>query len=59
MDALRNLYCTLILPYLSYCACMHAMKVVKRVLEKRLCRIVTVDKMQFGLMPERGIIDAV
>ena len=37
----------------------HGMKVVVRVLEKRLCRILTVDEMQFGFMPERGIIDAV
>ena len=29
------------------------------VLEKRVCRIVTVDEMQLGLMPERGRIDAV
>ena len=36
----------------------HGMKVVKRVLEKRLRKIVTVDVMQFGLMPERGAIDA-
>ena len=28
-------------------------------LEKRLCRIVVVDEMQFGFMPERGPIDAV
>ena len=27
--------------------------VVERVLEKRLRRIVTVDEMQFGLMPEK------
>ena len=32
---------------------------VERVLEKRLCRIVTVSKIQFGCMPERGTIDAV
>ena len=37
----------------------HGMKVVKRVLLKRLHRIVSVDKMQFGFMPERGTIDAV
>ena len=37
----------------------HRMKVVERVLEKRLCRIVTADEMQFGFMPERGTIDAV
>ena len=35
------------------------MKVVERVLEKRLCTIVTVDEMQFDFMPERGTIDAV
>ena len=35
------------------------MKVVERVLEIRLCRIVHVDEMQFGFMPERGIIDFV
>ena len=32
---------------------------VESVLEKRLCRIVTVYEMQFGFMPERGTIDAV
>ena len=37
----------------------HGMKVVERVLEKRLCRIVSVDEMQFGLIHERGTIDAV
>ena len=37
----------------------HGMKVVERVLENRLCRIVSVDEMQFGFMPERGTIDAV
>ena len=37
----------------------HRMKVVERVLEKRLCRIVSVDEMQFGFMPERGTIDVV
>ena len=37
----------------------HGMKVVERVLEKRLCVIVSVDEMQFGFMPERGTIDAV
>ena len=38
---------------------MHGMKVVERVLEIRFNRIVTVDVMQFGFMPERGAIDAV
>ena len=32
----------------------HEMKVVERVLEKRLCEIVSVDEMQFGFMPERN-----
>ena len=32
---------------------------VERVLEKRLHKIVTVDEMQFGFIPERGTIDAV
>ena len=31
----------------------HGMKVVEMVLEKRLCRMVTVDEMQFGFIPER------
>ena len=35
------------------------MKVVERVFEKRLRRIVSVDKMQFGFISERGKIDAV
>ena len=37
----------------------HRMKVVERLLEKRLHIIVTVDEMQFVLMPERGTIDVV
>ena len=37
----------------------HGMMVVKRVLEKRLCRKVSVDEMQFDYMPVRGSIDAV
>ena len=48
------------------CSCYRAvrhlkngMKVVEMVLEKRIHRIVTVDEMQFGSMPERGIRDAV
>ena len=35
----------------------HGVKVVERVLEKRVCRIVSVDEMQF--MPVRGTIDVV
>ena len=37
----------------------HGMMVVRRELEKRLRRIVSVDEIQFGFMPERGTIDAV
>ena len=37
----------------------HGMNVVETVLEKRLCRIVSVDEMEFGIMPERVTIDAV
>ena len=37
----------------------HGMKVVERVLEKRLCSIVSVDEKQFRFMPERVTIDAV
>ena len=36
----------------------HRMKVVERLIEKRLCRIVTVDQMKFGFMSERGTIEA-
>ena len=35
------------------------MKVVERVLDRRLHRIVTDDEMQFGFMPDMGTIDAV
>ena len=35
------------------------MMVVERVLKKMLHRIVSVDEIQFGFMPERGTIDAV
>ena len=35
------------------------MKVIEIALEKRLRRIVFVDEMQFGFMPEKGAIDAV
>ena len=48
------------------CACFggvklleHGMKVVDTVLEKRLHRIVIVDEMQFGFMPEQKTIDTV
>ena len=35
------------------------MKVVERMFEKRLRRLVSVDEMQFGFMPEKGTTDAV
>ena len=47
------------------CSCYRAVKllehgkVVERVFGKSLCRIVSVDEMQFGFMLERGTIDAV
>ena len=37
----------------------NAMKIVKKVLERRLRHMVKVDKMQFGFMPGKGTIDAV
>ena len=37
----------------------HAMKIVEKVLERRLRRIVKVDEMQFGFIPGKGTIDAV
>ena len=44
---------------ISNCSCYRVVKflelgieVVERVFKKRLCRIVTVDEMQFGIMPE-------
>ena len=37
----------------------YGMKVVERVLDNRFDRIVSVDEMQFGFMPERRTIDAV
>ena len=37
----------------------HGMKLVERLFEKRLHGIVSVVEVQFGLMPERGTIDAV
>ena len=38
---------------------VHGMKVVERVLEKRLGRIVTVNQMQFRFVPGTKRIDAV
>ena len=52
--------------YIRNCCCYravklleHGTKVLERLLEKRLGRIVCVDKMQFGFMPERGTTDTV
>ena len=47
------------------CSCYGAMRrlehgtmVFERVLEKSLCRIVSFDEIQYGLVPEGGTIDA-
>ena len=52
--------------YIRNCSCYRAvklfqngMKVVERVLEKRLFRIVIVNEMQCSFMPDRSIIDDV
>ena len=37
----------------------HAMKIIEKVLEKRMQRMVKVYEMQFGFMPGEGTIDAV
>ena len=37
----------------------HAIKIVEKVLEKRLRKILMIDDMQFGSMPGKGTIDAV
>ena len=37
----------------------HSMKVVERLLEKRLRRLVKVDQMQFGFMSGRSTVDAI
>ena len=34
----------------------HAMKIVEKVLEKRLRRMVKMNEMQFGFMPGKGTI---
>ena len=52
-DDIRNCSC-----YGAVKLLEHGMNVVERVLEKRLHRIVSVDEMLFGFMPERGTIDA-
>ena len=53
-DAIWNCCC-----YRAVKLLEHGMKVVRRVLEQRLCRIVYVDEMQFDFMPESGTIDVV
>ena len=37
----------------------HAMKIVKRVLERQMRTLVNLNKMQFGFMPEKGKVDAI
>ena len=37
----------------------HQINVMEGVLDKMLCRIVTVDAIQFDFMPEKGTIDSV
>ena len=49
---IRNFSCYIVVMLLE-----HGMA-VERVLEKGLCRIVSADEMQFGLMPEKGKIYA-
>ena len=53
MGDIRNCSC-----YRAVNLLEHGMKVVEKVLEKRLRRIVSVDEMQFGFMLERGTIYA-
>ena len=36
----------------------HAMKMVEKVLETRIRKLVNIDSMQFGFMPGRGTTDA-
>ena len=36
----------------------HIMKIVERALEKRIRSVVELNKMQFGFLPRKGIIDA-
>ena len=37
----------------------HVLKVLERVIEARVRRIVKIDDMQFGFMPGRGTTDAI
>ena len=53
-DHTRNCCC-----YKAARLLQHAMKMLERLLENRLCKIVTVNTMQFGFMPERETIAVV
>ena len=37
----------------------HAMKIIEKVLEKRLRKVVKIDDMQFGFIPGKGTINTV
>ena len=37
----------------------HGIKVIKRICEKRLRKVVKLEEMQMGFMPKRGTIDAI
>ena len=37
----------------------HAMKIVKRVLERRIQTLIYLNKMQFGFMRGKGTVDAI
>ena len=37
----------------------HAFKLFEKILDGRLREVVDIDKMQYGFMPERGIVNAV
>ena len=54
MGDIKNCSC-----YIAVKLLEHGMKMVEKVQEERLCRIVSVVKMQSGLMLERGTINAV
>ena len=37
----------------------HAMKIVEKILERRIRTLVSLNKMQFGFMPEKGTVDTI
>ena len=37
----------------------HVFKLYKQVLDRHLCEVVDIDKIQYGFMPGRGTVDAV